>query len=150
MKKPDHRGCHCCARAATGQAKSVPPRRVMNSCRVTRPLRSTVIRPEYQISHASLKQLLRRKVPTRAVSAGLGCVETQTCCGAIEWCSQASDVLSFSREARLSAPTDAAAEISRLRGSYQTVQPLGEHSHSVMTFPPSIGGAGISAAPRPR
>jgi len=36
--------------------------------------------------------------------SGLGCVKTQTCCGAVEWRSQASHVLSFSREARLSAP----------------------------------------------
>jgi len=32
--------------------------------------------------------------------------KTQTCCGALEWRSQASDVLSFSREAHLSAPTE--------------------------------------------
>src|SRR4029453_3747691 len=60
------------------------------------------------------------KVRCVALSArGLGCVKTQTCCGAVEWRSQASDVLSFSREARLSAPTDAVAQKPReLRGSY--------------------------------
>jgi hypothetical protein len=40
-------------------------------------------------------------------------VKTRACCGAVEWRSQASDVLSFSREARLSAPTDAQAKKSR-------------------------------------
>ena len=33
--------------------------------------------------------------------------KTQTCCSAVEWRSQASDVRSFSREARLLSPTDA-------------------------------------------
>jgi len=41
---------------------------------------------------------------------GLGCVKTQTCCGDVEWRSKALDVLFFSREARLSAPTDAEAQ----------------------------------------
>jgi hypothetical protein len=40
---------------------------------------------------------------------GLGCAKTQTCCGAVEWCSQASGVLSFSREVHLSALTGAVA-----------------------------------------
>jgi hypothetical protein len=35
---------------------------------------------------------------------GLGCAKTQTCCGAVEWRSQVSDVSSFSREI-LAAPT---------------------------------------------
>src|SRR6476620_10762648 len=52
---------------------------------------------------------LRRAKPAK----GLGRVKTRTCCGAVEWRSQASDVLSFSREARLSAPTDAQAKKSR-------------------------------------
>ena len=41
---------------------------------------------------------------------GLGRVKTQACCGAVEWSSQASDVLSFSREAPLLAPSDAEAQ----------------------------------------
>ena len=44
---------------------------------------------------------------------GLGCVMTRTCCGAVEWRSQASDVPQLSREARFSAPTGAAAQKSR-------------------------------------
>jgi len=44
---------------------------------------------------------------------GLGRVKTQACCGAVERHSQASDVLSFSREARLLAPRDAEAQKSR-------------------------------------
>ena len=48
--------------------------------------------------------LLHCNEATRARSlVGLGCAKTQTCCGAVEWRSQASDVLSFSREARHSA-----------------------------------------------
>jgi ABC-type uncharacterized transport system substrate-binding protein len=50
---------------------------------------------------------------------GLGCAKTQTCCGAVEWRSQAPDILTFSREARLSPPSDAQAQKSRkLRGSH--------------------------------
>src|SRR5262245_39269132 len=55
----------------------------------------------------------------RMAAQGLGCVKTQACCGAVEWRSQASDLLSFSREARLLAPSDAEAQKSRkLRGSH--------------------------------
>jgi len=51
-------------------------------------------------------------------AAGPGSVKTQTCCGALEWRSQASNVLTFSREARLLPPTDAQAQKSRkLRGA---------------------------------
>src|SRR5262245_31986170 len=58
---------------------------------------------------------IRRRHSTSV--AGLGCVKTQACCGAVEWRSQASDLLSFSREARLLAPSDAEAQKSRkLRG----------------------------------
>src|SRR5215831_20341230 len=50
---------------------------------------------------------------------GLGCAKTQACCGAVEWRSQASGVLSFSREARLLAPSDTEAKKSRkFRDSY--------------------------------
>jgi len=56
---------------------------------------------------------------------GLGCAKTPTCCGAVELRSQASNVLSFSREARLLPPTDAQAQKSRkLRGSYTSVARL--------------------------
>src|SRR5215471_5285775 len=70
----------------------------------------------------ALKQLLHRNAPRYAMSAAaLGRAKTQTCCGDIEWRSQASDVRSFSREARLLQPTDAQAQKSRkLCGSYSS------------------------------
>ena len=52
---------------------------------------------------------------------GLGCVKSQTCCGAVEWGSQASPVLSFSREARLSTPIDAECSNVKKRGFYASV-----------------------------
>ena len=52
-------------------------------------------------------------------AVGLGRAKTQTCCGAVEWGSQTSKVLSISREARPLAPTDTQAQKSRkLGGSY--------------------------------
>ena len=67
--------------------------------------------------------MVHRLAPTYARSAtGLGCAKTPTCCGTVEWRSQASNVLSFPREARLLPPTDAQAQKSRkLRGSYTSV-----------------------------
>jgi hypothetical protein len=61
--------------------------------------------------------LLRSIIDTAAGSSvsGLGCVKTQTCCGAVGWLSQASDVASFSRQARLSEPTDAEMQPRFLR-----------------------------------
>ena len=61
--------------------------------------------------------MLRRNLGAKATAGmGLGRVKTQACCGAVEWRSQASDVLSVSREARLLAPSD--AEARKLGGSY--------------------------------
>jgi hypothetical protein len=52
-------------------------------------------------------------------ASGLGCAKTLTCCGAVECCSQASGVFFFSREAHLSALTNAEAQKSRkLNDSY--------------------------------
>jgi len=53
-------------------------------------------------------------------AVGLGRVITQACCGAVEWHSQAPDVLSFSREARSLPPTDAQAQKSRKPGGSYT------------------------------
>ena len=46
--------------------------------------------------------------------------KTQTCCSAVEWRSQASDVRSFSREARLLPPIDAQGQKSRKLCGSQT------------------------------
>src|SRR5262245_56604440 len=43
---------------------------------------------------ASLLSLM----PFDTSAPGLGCAKTETCCGAVAWRSQASDVRSFSRE----------------------------------------------------
>ena len=64
---------------------------------VLRPLRVRAVRA------ASLS---RRNIK---VGSGLGCVKTQTCCDAVEWCSQGSDAHHLSREVRLSALTDPGA-----------------------------------------
>src|SRR5262249_31297962 len=44
--------------------------------------------------------------PFDLVRKGRGRVKTQACCGAVEWRSQASNVLSFSREARHLPPSE--------------------------------------------
>jgi len=57
--------------------------------------------------------------PVTGSGPALGSTKTQTCCGAVEWRSQSSDVRSFSREARRLALSNAGAQKSRrLRGSY--------------------------------
>jgi len=50
--------------------------------------------------------LLHYRAAISRSAAGLGCVKTQTCCDAVEWCSQGSDVHHLSREVRLSALTE--------------------------------------------
>src|SRR5262249_5709655 len=80
--------------------------------------------PSVPISGKTLSGTIARPMTATSLM-GLGCAKTQTCCGAVEWRSQASNVLAFSREARLLSPTDAQAQKSRnFRGSYTSVAPL--------------------------
>src|SRR5262249_13552565 len=90
-------------------------------------LRRSLPGSQYQIvRHPVWWELLHRNWLRPATTApGLGCAKTPTCCGAVEWRSQASNVLSFPREARLLPPTDAQAQKSRkLRSSYTSVARL--------------------------
>src|SRR5215468_1146136 len=62
-------GC-VCAEAVSDHPTAAPPRRVMNSRRLTRPLRSPRM-PEYQISHASTKAIAASR-SAAARDVGLG------------------------------------------------------------------------------
>jgi hypothetical protein len=63
-------------------------------------------RQVFPFSSSRCRSLGEPTCPRTTAGLGLGCVKTHTCCDAVEWCSQGSDVHHLSREVRLSALTE--------------------------------------------
>src|SRR5262249_8159539 len=115
------RSSTCCAWTESSQT-TVAIRSQMSSRRLTPPSNPVWRADDIRLSRKRAELIVASQwCASSRVRVGSWPCEDAGGCGAVQWRSQASDVLSFSREARLLAAGDAEAQKSReFRGTYSS------------------------------